>query len=77
MLVQIQRSLFMSQLDISISFSQIVGLLFCFYVFTYYIILLITQYWYNNKLRFISEDDLKENLEKIDNNLIIKRILKL
>lgn len=78
MLVQIQRSLLiMSQLDISISFSQIIGLLFCFYLFLHYVIILMVQHWYNKKLRSLSEEDFDKEWAKIDNSIIIKRILKL
>lgn len=67
----------MSQLDISISFSQLVGLLFCFYIFLHYVIVLTVRYWYNKKLRSLSEEELSKEWVKIDNSIIIKRILKL
>ena len=67
----------MSQLDISISFSQLIGLLFCFYMFLHYVIVLVVRYWYNKKLRSLSEEELSKEWVKIDNSIIIKRILKL
>ena len=67
----------MSQLDISISFSHLFGLLFCFYLFIHYISINLIQYWYNNKLRSLSHEDLSLELKELDNTVIIKRILKL
>jgi len=67
----------MSQLDISISFSHLIGLLLCFYVFIHYIMVLVIQYWYNEKLRNLNQDELVQELSKIDNSILIKRILKL
>lgn len=37
---------------------------------------MIVKYWYNNKLRNLSEVELAKEWVKIDNSLIIKRILK-
>jgi len=67
----------MSQLDISISFSHLIGLLICFYIFIHYIMIIVIQYWYNEKLRNLSQDELVQELTKIDNSILIKRILKL
>nr|YP_009905961.1 ATP synthase F0 subunit 8 [Spirocodon saltatrix]QLH56854.1 ATP synthase F0 subunit 8 [Spirocodon saltatrix] len=67
----------MSQLDISISFSQIIGLLFCFYIFIHYIVVLTIQFWYNKKLRSLGFEDFNLECEKLDNSILIKRILKL
>lgn len=67
----------MSQLDISISFSHLIGFLFCFYIFIHYVIVIVIQYWYNEKLRNLSQDELVQELAKIDNSIVIKRILKL
>lgn len=67
----------MSQLDVSISFSNLIGLLFCFFVFIYFVVVITVQYWYNNKLRNLSSGELSKELIKIDNSVIIKRILKL
>lgn len=67
----------MSQLDISISFSHLFGLLLCFYVFIHYISVNLIQYWYNSKLRSLNYEELSIELEELDNTIIIKRILKL
>jgi len=73
-LVQIQRSLDMSQLDISISFNQFIGLTFCFTIFLFYINQIINKYYYNEVIR----EELKENSIKVkqslNSNLIIKKI---
>ena len=67
----------MSQLDISISFSHLIGFLLCFYIFIHYVMIIVIQYWYNEKLRNLSQDELAKELTKIDNSILIKRILKL
>lgn len=67
----------MSQLDVSISFSNLIGLLFCFSIFIYFVVIITVQYWYNNKLRNLNSEELSKKLIKIDNSVIIKRILKL
>ena len=67
----------MSQLDVSISFSNLIGLLFCFSLFIYFVIVITVQYWYNEKLRNMNQEELSKELIKIDNSIIIKRILKL
>nr|ALO20646.1 ATP synthase F0 subunit 8 [Ptychogena lactea] len=67
----------MSQLDVSISFSHLCGLILCFYIFTHYITILLIQFWYNKKLRSLGEEELMEQLEKLDKTIILKRILKL
>ena len=67
----------MSQLDLSISFSHLLGLIVCFYVFLHYTTILIIQYWYNNKLRLFEEDEMKKEIEEIEKSLILKKILKL
>ena len=67
----------MSQLDISISFSHLCGLIFCFYVFLHYITVVLIKFWYNQKLRSLNHEELSIQLNKIDNTIFIKRILKL
>nr|ALO20685.1 ATP synthase F0 subunit 8 [Leuckartiara octona] len=67
----------MSQLDVSISFSHLFGLLFCFYIFLHYITIVLVQFWYNKKLRSLDHEELSIQLEKIDNTFFVKRILKL
>nr|ALO20672.1 ATP synthase F0 subunit 8 [Catablema vesicarium] len=67
----------MSQLDVSISFSHLLGLIFCFYIFLHYVTILLVQFWYNQKLRSLDHEELSIQLEKLDNTVLIKRILKL
>nr|ALO20633.1 ATP synthase F0 subunit 8 [Melicertum octocostatum] len=67
----------MSQLDVSISFSHLCGLIICFYVFIHYVTIILIQFWYNQKLRSLSEEELMIQLEKLDNTVVLKRILKL
>lgn len=67
----------MSQLDITISFSQLIGLLIVFYFFIYYIISIVLQYWYNKYLRINEINEVKESLYKEESSVeILKRILK-
>ena len=75
MLVQIQRSL-MSQLDLSIYFYHMTGLIICFYIFIHLTSTILIKYWYNKKIRVISID--YSDSEKITENIIfIKKILKI
>lgn len=67
----------MSQLDVTISFSQLIGLIFFLYIFFYYVVILVIQYWYNDKLRNLSSQDLNKEFKKLDNTIILKRILKI
>nr|ALO20825.1 ATP synthase F0 subunit 8 [Eudendrium capillare] len=67
----------MSQLDISISFSHLISLLFVFYLFIYYVTYLLIYYWYNLKFRFLKDKALDVNMENFDNSVLLKKILKL
>lgn len=67
----------MSQLDVSISFSHLCGLIFCFYIFIHYMSILLIQFWYNKKLRSLNDQELSEELNKLDKTIILKKILKL
>ena len=67
----------MSQLDVSISFSHLCGLIFCFYIFIHYMSILLIQFWYNKKLRSLNDQELLEELSKLDKTIILKKILKL
>nr|YP_004940448.1 ATP synthase F0 subunit 8 [Clava multicornis]AER54457.1 ATP synthase F0 subunit 8 [Clava multicornis] len=67
----------MSQLDISISFSHLIGLVICFYIFLHYVSILLVRFWYNQKLRSLDYEELNIELNKLDNSIFIKRILKL
>ena len=67
----------MSQLDLSISFSHLFGLIVCFYIFLHYTTILVIQYWYNNKLRFLEEAEMKKEVGQVEKSIILKKILKL
>ena len=65
-----------SQLDLSIYFYQITGLIICFYIFIYLTSTILIKYWYNKKIRVNSIDYI--DYEKIIENIIfIKKILKI
>lgn len=68
----------MSQLDLSISFSQFSGLLILFYIFLFFLVSIIISYWYNKKIREFNEGEVKLTLVKKSNSIeLIKNILKL
>nr|CUS58564.1 TPA: ATP synthase F0 subunit 8 [Hydractinia symbiolongicarpus] len=67
----------MSQLDLSISFSHLIGLIICFYIFLNFVTILLVKFWYNQKVRSLDFEELDNQLNKIDSNIFIKRILKL
>ena len=64
----------MSQLDMSISFNNVIALVICFYIFLHYVVVL---FWYNQKLRLLSEEELLIQFNEIDNSIILKKILKM
>nr|WJJ70016.1 ATP synthase F0 subunit 8 [Physonectae sp.] len=66
----------MSQLDMSISFYHIIGLILCFYIFIHLVLIILTKYLYNKKIR-LNNIDLKIFLSNKDNINFIKRILKI
>lgn len=67
----------MSQLDVSISFSQLIGLLLVFYIFMYFLIGINIRYVYNKKLRLLSDENFVNESLKSDKSLILKKILKI
>ena len=67
----------MSQLDTSIAFSHLCGLVLCFYIFVHYITIILIQFWYNQKLRSLDDEELSKELEELDKTIILKKILKL
>ena len=66
----------MSQLDLTISFNQIIGFLFCFSLFSFYFVNILYRFYYNN---YIRNQIVKQDLGKkvLNNNQIIKKILSL
>ena len=45
----------MSQLDISIFYSHLLGLLITLYVFAHFAVIMLSTYYYNSKLRNLEE----------------------
>ena len=63
----------MSQLDVSIFYSHLLGLLLTLYIFSHFAVIIISTYYYNYKLRNIEsqESDLSfEGVNKV--NTLIK-----
>nr|WKK50048.1 ATP synthase F0 subunit 8 [Eirene ceylonensis] len=58
----------MSQLDISIFYSHLFGLLLTLYIFSHFAVIIITNYYYNNKVRNI-EVLIDESKSKEANNI--------
>jgi len=67
----------MSQLDISISFSNIVQVLLCSYVFLFYIYSFLIQYRYNKILRVKVKAEQLRNVVKSNVVLVVRRVLNL
>lgn len=63
----------MSQLDISIFYSHLFALLMTFYIFSHFAVLIITNYYYNNKLRNLESESELIKIEEVNNiNTLIK-----
>lgn len=63
----------MSQLDISIFYSHLFGLLLILYIFAHFVVIILTNYYYNNKLRNLSSDELKLDSSEVNKlNTLIK-----
>nr|WOE90989.1 ATP synthase F0 subunit 8 [Zygocanna sp. MKL-2023] len=45
----------MSQLDISIFYSHLLGLFLVLYIFAHFAVIIISTYYYNNKLRNLED----------------------
>ena len=67
----------MSQLDLSIVFSHFSGFLICLYGFMCYFIIILIRFWCNDGLRELISNQPVQELEKIDNSTVIKRIFNL
>ena len=67
----------MSQLDVTISLNQLLGLIFSIIIFIYYYNLFLNKYFYNNYIR--EEDKICYESKVKDSNsfVVIKRILNL
>ena len=66
----------MSQLDMSIYFYHMTGLVICFYIFIHLTSTILIKYWYNKKIR-ISDIDYSDSGKISDNIIFIKKILKI
>nr|YP_010890149.1 ATP synthase F0 subunit 8 [Stephanomia amphytridis]WJJ70197.1 ATP synthase F0 subunit 8 [Stephanomia amphytridis] len=66
----------MSQLDMSISFYHITGLIFCFYIFIHLVSIILIKHNYNKKVRLsiISLEDFLVNENYLN---FIKKIFKI
>lgn len=63
----------MSQLDISIFYSHLFGLLLTFYIFSHFVVIILKNYYYNNKLRNYSDDVLELESSEVNKlNTLIK-----
>lgn len=67
----------MSQLDFSITFSHFMGFTVCFYVFSHSMVTMLTQFWYNQKVRALTEASTERPVERVENSVFLKRILTL
>lgn len=65
----------MSQLDISIFYSHLFGLLLTFYIFSHFIVLILTNYYYNDKLRNLESEIKFIKTENINNVNTLMKIL--
>lgn len=64
----------MSQLDISIFYSHLFGLLLVIYVFSHFVVIILSNYYYNIKLRNYKDDNLSvesSQINKVDTLLKI------
>nr|ALO20812.1 ATP synthase F0 subunit 8 [Rhizophysa eysenhardtii] len=65
----------MSQLDITIFFYNMTGLIICFFITIHLVSFILSKFWYNKKLRNVNIN--QDPISKDSDNLIyIKRILK-
>lgn len=64
----------MSQLDISIFYSHLFGLLLIIYIFSHFVVIILSNYYYNIKLRNYKDDNLSvesSQINKVDTLLKI------
>jgi hypothetical protein len=65
----------MSQLDISIFYSHLFGLLITFYIFAHFVIIILTNYYYNNKLRSLELEEKSKSFKEINKVDTLLKIL--
>lgn len=65
----------MSQLDVSIFYSHLFTLIITFYVFSHFVVVILTNFYYNTKVRDLDvENNVIQNFEN-SNTEIINKIL--
>ena len=65
----------MSQLDISIFYSHLFGLLLTFYIFSHFVVLILITYYYNSKLRNLESISSSIKVDEINNVNTLMKIL--
>lgn len=65
----------MSQLDISIFYSHLFALLLTFYIFSHFIVLILTTHYHNEKLRNLESESESIKVENVNNVITLMKIL--
>lgn len=65
----------MSQLDISIFYSHLLGLLLVLYVFAHFAVIILSTYHYNSKLRNLEDQDEVKFSEEVNKVETLVKIL--
>lgn len=65
----------MSQLDISIFYSHLFGLLLTFYIFSHFVVMVLINFYYNSKLRELELENITTSEVLSSNTEIINKIL--
>ena len=65
----------MSQLDISIFYSHLLGLLLVLYVFSHFAIIIISNYFYNLKVREIDTEEQAHSSQEYSKINLLNKIL--
>ena len=65
----------MSQLDISIFYSHLFGLLLIIYIFSHFVVIILSNYYYNIKLRNYKDDNLSVESSQINKVNTLLKIL--
>jgi len=65
----------MSQLDLSIFYSHLITLIVLLYIFSHFAVVILINYYYNDKIRNIIEDKKEYHLNEASNIKILVKIL--
>lgn len=65
----------MSQLDISIFYSHLFGLLLTLYIFSHFAVIILSTYYYNIKLREIEDQEISLESSEINKVSTLIKIL--